>query len=247
MKSINEIIKVNDELKMEIKILRRKIRELESEIKSNCNEVDLNEFSSLNYSQMKRLFNEIKFGLSVDIADKLKEIMEKTKEEENLEILDVHYFPILKNIKCIPNNLKKEIDNDLREVSYKNNLLLTNLLHSYKEKFNFYNELINEFIEKEIISPLYVFRCHLCSYEDDEDIIDYKTFKKMKDYWDKEKNNIKLTEDEKMACNYGFLEIAFECDSIEVENLEEFEDKISRIEYEMVVKPDLTLEKDVLL
>lgn len=245
MKSINKIKSMNKLLEDKKEKLKKELKEVQELIEKVNDEIDLEEVSSLSYAEIKELFNDIKFYLSDEIRNKISKIMEETKIKENPQLEGVHYFPILKEIKCIPEHLKKKIDNDLRKVSVrgKNNQLLLRLLEEYKKEFDFYEELKDELINKNVIEPLYIFTCKECDDEYDDDVVESKTFEKMKNYWKKCSNNIETTEEEDEECNYGYIEVAFECDSYEIGSLDEFFENLANIEYKMSMLPDLTLEK----
>ena len=245
MKSIREVIKSNKLLEDKEEKLNNELKEIRMLREQINNEIDLDEVSKLNYSEIKNLFNDIKYYISEDIRNEISEIMNNAKIKENPQIEGVHYFPILKEINCIPENLKKKIDTDLRKISIRGrgNDMLLKLLEEYKNKFDFYEELKNELIKKKVIEPLYVFICKECGDEYDNDIIESETFESMKAYWEKSSNGIETTEEEDDRCNYGYIEIAFECDSYEIGSLKEFFENLTNIEYKMIMKPDLTLEK----
>lgn len=245
MKSIREVIKTNKLLEDKEKQLNNELKEIRILREKINNEIDLDEISTLNYAEIKELFNNIKYYLSDDIRSEISKIMDIVKIKENPKLEGVHYFPILNEISCIPEDLKKKIDIDLRNASIRgsSNDILFKLLDEYKNNFDFYEELKNELIEKKVIEPLYVFICKECGDEYDNDIIESETFESMKAYWKKSSNGIETTEEEDDRCNYGYIEIAFECDSYEIGSLEEFWDNLSRTEYRMIMSPDLTLEQ----
>lgn len=241
--SINNVKAITNKLKERRDELKEQVDKLDNEISKAYNNINLDEVASLSYSEIKELFQEIRYNLSSENRDKISKIMEEVKTKENPKILGVHYFPILNEINCIPDDLKKRIDNDLREVSFKSKYLLAQLLETYKEEFDFYEELEKELLAKNVIEPVYFFTCPECEEDDDNDIVDYKTLEKMKVYWDKTNNEIETTKEEDEECYYGYIEVAFECDSYEIGSIEEFFEKLTRVEYKMNMKPDLTLEK----
>lgn len=245
MKSIKEVIKTNKLLEDKEKQLNNELKEIKILRKKINNEIDLDEISTLNYAEIKELFNNIKYYLSDDIRSEISKIMDIVKIKENPKLEDVHYFPILNEISCIPEALKKQIDTDLRKASIRGgrNDVLLKLLDKYKNKFDFYEELENELIEKKVIEPLYVFICKECGDEYDNDIIEAEKFESMKAYWEKSSNGIETTKEEDDKCNYGYIEIGLECDSYEIGSLEEFWENLSSTEYRMIMSPDLTLEK----
>lgn len=232
MYSIEELKEINkryDEETDKLRLFNEQVREV------NDN-VDLDEIKSkLSYKEAKELYKLI-LSRSNNKArcEEIKKIVEDKKIEEYPQIKDVHYYPIIKNIDFLSNKEKISLDRFIKD-SYRN--------RRYAEDIEDLDDRIKDFlIDNNIIEKRYIFHCDCGSFECDDKVVTQERFDKLKDYWIKEEQGL-TTHEEDEEMRYGCFETGCWNDgSVEICSLDDFNDNLRRIDYKVLLEPDMTLD-----
>lgn len=232
MYSIEEIKKVNkeyDEESNRLKVLGEKVREINDKL-------DLTEVESkLSYIEAKKLYKLI-LSRSNDksMCERMKKIVDDKKIKEYPEIMDVHYYPIIKDIDFLDNDEKIALDKLIKN-SYRNRRCAADI-----ETLN--EDTINFLIDNDILEKRYIFHCDCGSFDCDDKVITQERFDRLKEYWIKAEQGL-TTDEEDEGMRYGCFETGCWNDgSIEICSLNDFNDNLRRIEYKVKIEPDMTLD-----
>lgn len=233
MYSTNEIKKVNKRYEEEVQILNSFCNEVR---KMNDN-IDLEEVkNTLNYAEAKELYKLIlSCNSNSDRCEELKTIVKDKKIKEYPQILDVHYYPVIKEIDFLTDDKTILLDKIIKG-AYKNARKSREL-----SKMDF--KVLKFLIDKEMIEKIYVFRCNCGSDECYDKEITQKHFDKLKDYWEKELKD-ETTHEEDAQMNYGcFSTGCWNDGDVEVSCLEDFNEHMRFVKYKVIKEPDMTLDK----
>lgn len=233
MYSIEEIKKVNKNYDEEV----NKLNVLNENVRKVNDNLDLEEVKSkLNYAESKELYKLIlSRNSNKERCEELKKIVNNKKVEEYPQINDVHYYPIINDIDFLNKEKRIKLDTIIKE-AYSNR-------NKREELNNLDIRIIDFLVDNSILEKLYIFHCDCGSFECDDKIITQERFNKLKDYWEKEKEDL-TTHEEDREMNYGCFETGCWNDgTVEVCSLEDFNEHLRRTEYKIKIKPDITLDK----
>lgn len=230
--SVSEIIKANELYERE----RKALAELwnKTTLINDC--LDLNEVKgNLSYKETKSLYNTVIYSCNnKEKLNMLEEILKEKKIKEYPEVLDVHYYPVIKNIDFLSDNEKIDLDKTIK------NAYLIRLSRGKLNELN--NKILHFLLTNKIIERQYIFHCSCGDDECYDEVITESLFDKLKDYWQRETTNDTTHEDDK-EMNYGCFETGCWNDgNVEVCSLEDFNNNLKRIEYKVVKEPDMTLD-----
>lgn len=233
MSSINEVINANNLYEEKTEQLSK----LRNKTKLINNELDLDEVkNTLNYTKAKEIYQKVSY--SMDDKDKrilFRKIIEDKKINEYPEILDVHYYAIIKQIDFLNNDEKVNLDIQIKE-AYNERRNIEGLL-------NLEPRILDFLIKNKILEKQYIFHCDCNDNECGDKIISQEKFDKLKNYWYKESEGIETTKEEDKEMWYGCFETGCWNDgSVEIYSLETFNENLRRIEYDVIQKPDMTLD-----
>lgn len=238
---------------MNIKSIKEQIvviKKLKEELKTDCNQLTVEDFNDVTYDEMKSIYNEIKFVLNNDNITKLSDVLEEKKKEKFPELSKATYYPEINNLDISDKErlrLDKAARNSHRLLIYEGRL-----------KLGLYSELSQEDVDLlysiGILKRYYDFKSPAgnSSARMSEDELN-----KYKRIWELEEKRYDLTEDESKELDLLYGEYCCGCIQLYDINdndddyfkeiadrkaLDEYKENID-IYYKFSKVPDLTYEK----
>jgi hypothetical protein len=246
METINKIIEVSNRYND----LKRQVDEVWAEMKTVCNNIDIEEYRKLSYEECKDISERVSYRIEDDIQAKLNVILTQKKEDKYPELLQAHYYSEL-NALDISDGDKASIDNFIRK--HIRHVFTNNLISKCQPLL----DNIYKLVEFDILKKNYSLKCNECGsatavFTEDE-MNGYKRI------WELEllSKTERLTDELEVELDelfkkysYGCIELCcFDCDEMHVEiaNLEQFNKYVNdgyvEIYYKLIKTPDLTYEK----
>lgn len=227
-------------LRYEIKELH-KLLEREAVIKENikelANTITPDDFLKLDYQECKSILQEIQYFITnKDVRKSFEEIIFNKKAELYPEILDVHYYPEIKELKQLSKEEQITLDIFLKECSRGMRRAHVKTLKEYDKK------IIQFLIDKNILDKIYSISCKCGSTDCSERHFNESEINKYKAYW--AKSDTERTDEEDDELNYG--SIYMDCwngGEYEIVDLLSFENAPKRVSFRVIKKPDLTLDE----
>lgn len=195
------------------------------------------------YRESKELQKRFSYLIPTEISDELSKIVKTKKEMEYPELLDAHYFVELKEMD-LPQNLRVLLDKVLYGFKRYSTFSEQNLFKNIKVSDEKRIEIINFLKEKELIEDIYWFNCSCgeCGGEDismgkRNDFYKYHSF----NYDNATEEEIDKHEDDYFK--YGYFMIGcFNEREKEIDNINDFEEHLSKIKFKLRKKPDESLD-----
>lgn len=233
MISISEILNANRLYDEE----NTRLKELYDKTVAINEQIDIEEIKAIKYAEIKDLYNLLQFRINnKNLLDEIINIKEQKKLEEYPEILDVHYYPEIKEIDFLTKDEKINLDIILQKAySVRGNYGA--IISDLDDKIKYF------LISKNILRKQYIFHCTCDGDECFDKVITQEYFDKLKIYWEKERNNEEITDEEDKELNYGCFETGCWNDgSLEIHSLDTWNKHLRRIEYKVIKKPDMSLD-----
>lgn len=242
--SINTIKEINENYskkKKELEILLLETEKLNSMI-------DLCEVENdLSYSEVSELLNIIDGKIEDnDVLSSLIKIKEKKKEEEYPEILDAHYFPIIKKIN-LPQECRLLLDKNLNRLSRYVSIIEADIFGKTNIEKSKQEYVLNFLIENNVIEKTYVFHCTCGDTFECEN--EYISEEEKKEFYEYHSFDYDAATDDEIAQHEedfekGYINIPCWSDgSVEICDIDDFEKNLRFISYKVKMKPDRSLDK----
>lgn len=240
---------INEELKNKTLMLTKEYDNKEQELsnlKKQISDLALKETDNLSYLDLKNYFYTIKYYINYEIKEKIYKLLQKKKEEEYPEILDVHYYPCIKDMNFLTKEQQINLDKFLmkkRDYKIHKFTILDNLNLNIDYDKPIEDKIIEFLLDKGIIERQYIFCCN-CGCEH-ETIFAEEQKQKFYNWHNFDTKNCTDEEYEEHEENYddGFLFVnCWREEDYELSSIKEFEDKLEGYVYKIIAKPDMTLD-----
>lgn len=222
------------------------------EIKTEISELVLKEIENLSYAEAREYYMIIKDYITYEVGEKYRNLLNKKKEDAYPEILNVHYYPCIKDMDFLTKEQQILLDIFLMKRGHGTRINKYDTLKALYPKrtiINYENpigdKIVNFLLDKNIIEKQYKFYCNcgdcttVFSEEEKQRFFNYHNF---------DTKNCTDEEYEFHEMNYedGFLFVTCmerdDCD-IELSSIEDFEENLEGYIYKLIVEPDMTLDR----
>lgn len=238
---LKEIIRINEQFRTK----EKELQELLKETQMYNDLIDLKEIDdSLSYEELKSLiptliFNNINNGTKV----KLFNILKRKKEEQYPELLDAHFYPVIRDLN-IPVSERLTLDKNLKELFDYNYFISADIFDNVDVSNT--SEIIDFLIENDIIERFYVFKCN-CGYdfECNKTLVSEAEKEKFLKYHKFDINNASSEELDEYYDDYksGFIFVhCFNGGDIEICDIDSFNKNLKYIAYKIKSKPSTYLD-----
>ncbi|MFQ9545370.1 MAG: hypothetical protein ACLR02_10160 [Clostridium sp.] len=220
--------------------------------KKQLSDLVLKEIENLSYAEAREYYMIIKDYITYEVGEKYRNLLNKKKEDAYPEILNVHYYPCIKDMNFLTKEQQILLDKFLmkrRCGTRINKYDILKALSSNKTIINYDNpigdKIIDSLLDKGIVEKQYKFYCKcgdcttVFSEEEKQKFFNYHNF---------DTKNCTDEEYEFHEMNYedGFLFVTCmerdDCD-IELSSIEDFEENLEGYIYKLIVEPDMTLDR----
>lgn len=245
---------IKEELMNKISMLTKEYRNKEEELsnlKAQISDLSLKEIDNLSYLDLKNYYNIVEDFINLEVKQKICKLLKKKKEQKYPDILDVHYYPCIKDMDFLTKQQQIILDKFLvkEQKSMIDKYKIISGLNSGMRKIDldFDNPIGDKIIEflldKRIIERRYVFSCN-CGCES-ETIFTEEQKQRFFNWHNFDIKNCTDEEYEEHDRNYsdGFLWLNCWNDNDDtLSSIEEFKDMLDRYVYKIIAKPDMTLD-----
>ena len=232
-----------------------KYREL-AIIEKQLSNLALKEIENLSYIEAKEYYNNMVKDYTVyEVRQTIEDLLKKKKEQEYPEILDVHYYPCIKDMGFLTKEQQILLDKflmenyDYRKRINKYKLLdVLNLnLKSYQVDYNnpIVDKVIDFLLNKRIFEKQYVFYCHC--YHNHRTIFTEEQKQQFYKYHNFDNNNCTNEELKEHEMSY-YNTLWVDCDNdlgYKISSIKDFEENLDSYSYiyKIIAEPDMTLDK----